>query len=286
MFPISDDNPRHGTPYVTWTIIGICVLVWLWQASLGDERGQIAVFQYGMIPARMFGEADPIGQQLLLNTGLDGESRNLTVVGVAADAHMVSLGGAPEPYFYVPYAQQYMARIAILIRRRGPDSLIPQARALIREMNPNLPVTEAKTMREHMRLSLFPLRAGAWVAGSFAVLALLLAGLGIYGVMSYATAQRTREIGIRMALGAQGRDVLRLALRQGLTLALIGLTLGFAGALAVTQLMKSVLYGVSATDPATFTVIALLLAAVALAACFIPAWRATRVDPLVALRHD
>jgi putative ABC transport system permease protein len=136
------------------------------------------------------------------------------------------------------------------------------------------------------RLSLFPLRAGAWVAGGFALLALALAGLGLYGVMSYATGQRTRELGIRIALGAQGRDVLWLVIRQGMMLALLGLLLGLAGAWALTRLMTSVLYGVSATDVVTFAGVTLLLALIVLLACWIPARRATKVDPMIALRCD
>jgi ABC-type lipoprotein release transport system permease subunit len=130
------------------------------------------------------------------------------------------------------------------------------------------------------------LRAGAWVAGGFALLALALAGLGLYGVMSYATGQRTRELGIRIALGAQGRDVLWLVIRQGMMLALLGLLLGLAGAWALTRLMTSVLYGVSATDVVTFAGVTLLLALIVLLACWIPARRATKVDPMIALRCD
>jgi ABC-type antimicrobial peptide transport system permease subunit len=173
------------------------------------------------------------------------------------------------------------------VRASGdPQSLLNALRHEAQQLDANLPVYDAQTMREHMRLSLFPLRTGAWAAGSFALLALLLAGLGIYGVMSYAVSQRTRELGIRMALGAQGGDVLRLVIRQGLMLALIGLALGLAGALALTRLMTSALYGVSATDAPTFAGVTLLLASVVLLACYVPARRATRVDPLIALRRE
>jgi ABC-type antimicrobial peptide transport system permease subunit len=137
-----------------------------------------------------------------------------------------------------------------------------------------------------MSLSLFPLRIGASVVGSFGLLALLLAAIGIYGVTAFAVSQRTREIGIRMALGAQGAGVLRLIIKQGLTLMMIGLGLGLAGALMLTRLMSSVLYGVSATDVATFVSVTALLGLVVLLACYLPAHRATKVDPLVALRNE
>lgn len=209
------------------------------------------------------------------------------IIGVAQDSKYWSLGEDPQPYVYFPMLREGEGAAAMVVRTSGdPQSLINAIRHEARQLDANLPVYDAKTMREHMRLSLFPLRAGAWVAGSFALLALALAGLGIYGVMSYATQQRAREFGIRMALGAQGADVLRLVIGQGLRLALTGLALGLAGALAVTQLMKSVLYGVSATDEVTFAVVTLLLALIVLLACYVPAQRATKIDPLKALRHD
>jgi predicted permease len=209
------------------------------------------------------------------------------IIGVVKDSKYFSLGEDSQPFVYFPMMRDYDGAIALVVRASGePQSLLNALRHEVRQLDANLPVYDAKTMREHMRLSLFPLRTGAWVAGSFALLALGLAGLGIYGVMSYATEQRTREIGIRMALGAQGGDVLRLVIRQGLRLALIGLALGLAGALALTRLMTSVLYGVSATDALTFAGVTLVLALVVVLACWIPARRATRVDPLVALRCE
>ena len=253
-------------------------------ADTATSPGVIIVSE--ALARRMFGEADPIGQQLLLDTGLDGESRNLTVVGVAADAHMVSLGGAPEPYFYVPYAQQYMARIAILIRRRGPDSMIPQVRALIREMNPNLPVTEALPLSEVTAIGLVPQRVAASVAGSLGLVGLLLAAIGIYGVTSYAVSRRTREIGIRMALGADRRSVLGLVLRQGFVLAAIGVAIGIAIAAAGSRLLESLLFGVRGIDPVTFGGACMLFALVTLAATYVPARRAARVDPMAALRSE
>jgi predicted permease len=209
------------------------------------------------------------------------------IVGVVKDSKYFSLGEDPRPYAYFPMLRDGEGDAALVARTSGDtQSLINAIRHEVRSLDANLPVYDAKPMREHMRLSLFPLRAGAWVAGSFALLALALAGLGIYGVMSYATEQRTRELGIRIALGAQGPDVLRLVMRQGLRLAFVGLALGLAGALAVTQLMKSVLYGVSATDAATFAGVTSLLALIVSLACYVPAQRATKIDPLKALRHD
>jgi macrolide transport system ATP-binding/permease protein len=209
------------------------------------------------------------------------------IIGVVKDSKFGSIGEAPRLFVYFPIDRYYEGAAAFVARTTGePQNIISAIRHEVGQLDANLPVYDAKTMSEHMSFSLFPLRAGAWAAGSFALLALGLAGLGIYGVMSYAVSQRTRELGIRMALGAEARDVLRLVIRQGMTLALIGLALGLAGALALTRLMKGVLVGVSATDLVTFICVTLLLAGVVLIACYVPARRATKVDPLVALRCE
>jgi macrolide transport system ATP-binding/permease protein len=209
------------------------------------------------------------------------------VIGVAKDGKYWSLGEDPQPFVYFPMMRDFETSAALVVRAdTEPASLINALRREVQQMDANLPVYDVKTMNDHMRLSLFPLRAGAWVAGSFALLALTLAGLGIYGVMAYSVSQRTREIGIRMALGANSRDVLSLVIKQGMRLALIGLGVGLAGSLALTRLMSSVLYGVSATDAMTFALVSSLLAVVVLAACYIPARRAARVDPMIALRYE
>lgn len=209
------------------------------------------------------------------------------IVGVVKDSKYFSLGEDPQPYLYFPMLRDGEGEAALVVRTSSdPHSILNAIRHEVHQLDANLPVFDTKTMRAHMQLSLFPLRTGAWIAGSFALVALLLAGLGIYGVMSYAISQRTRELGIRMALGAQTSDVLRLVIRQGLTLAVIGLALGLAGALLLTRLMTSVLYGVSATDVATFASVTMLLGGVVLLACFVPARRATKVDPMIALRCD
>src|SRR5262245_41062670 len=209
------------------------------------------------------------------------------VVGVAKDGKYWTLGEDPTSFIYFPLKRDYESAASLIVSTTmDPKTMVNEIRREVLRMDPNLPVFDAKTMDEHMRLSLLPMRAGAWVAGSFAVLALTLAGLGIYGVMAYSVSQRTREIGIRMALGATSGDVLAVVLKQGARLALIGLGIGLAGSLAVTRLMSSVLYGVSATDVVTFSLVSGLLAAVVLAACYIPARRASRVDPMIALRYE
>jgi macrolide transport system ATP-binding/permease protein len=209
------------------------------------------------------------------------------IVGVVKDSKYWSISEDPRPFIYFPMMRNYDGDSWLLVRSTGaPESLIAAIRHEVQQLDPNLPLFDTKTMQQHMRLALLPLRAGAWVAGSFALLALGLTGLGIYGVMSYAVSQRTRELGIRVALGAKTRDVLWLVIKQGLVLVSVGLGVGLAGALALTRLMASVLVGVSTTDAATFVSVTLLLTLIVSLACYLPARRATRVNPLIALRYE
>jgi ABC-type antimicrobial peptide transport system permease subunit len=174
----------------------------------------------------------------------------------------------------------------VVVRTAGDlPALIAAVRREVQQLDPQIPVATS-TLVEKLSLPLLPARIVASVLGGFGLLALALAAIGIYGVMSYAVAQRTREIGVRMALGAEAIDVVKLIVRQGMTLALAGLAIGLAGALAATRLMASVLYGVSATDTTTFVVVPLLLALVVLIACYLPARRAAKVDPIIALRCE
>jgi putative ABC transport system permease protein len=233
---------------------------------------------------------DPIGKQVLVDddvpSGAPQTLRPVTIVGVTANARLIWLTGSVEPYIYVPFAQRYIPRVSLLVRRTGDRSAIPDVRALLRSMNPNLPITESMTLSELTAIGLIPQRIAATVAGSLGLVGLLLCGVGIYGVTSYSVAQRTREIGIRVALGADRGSVLRLILRQGLMLAGIGSAIGVVIAAAGSTLLESLLYGIRGLDPITFGGTCLLFALVTLAASYIPARRATTVDPMVALRAE
>jgi putative ABC transport system permease protein len=229
------------------------------------------------------------GQSAIGKRVRQGDPNNpfLQIVGVVKDSKYWTVSEDPQPFVYYPMVRNYDGDASIMVRASGnPESLIGAIRNEVRQLDPNLPVFDAKTMSEHMRLSLFPLRTSAWVSGGFALVALMLAGLGIYGVMSYGVSQRTRELGIRMALGARGRDVMQLVIKRGMTLALIGLTIGLTGAWLLTRLMTTILVGVSATDTVTFIGVPLLLGMVVFLACYFPARRATKVDPMVALRQE
>jgi predicted permease len=231
----------------------------------------------------------PLGKRIQMGAVRSGvnDAPYITVVGVVKDGKYATLGEEATPFIYLNLAQSYGPSPTLIARTRGnPLDSLPAVRGEAAALDKNLPLYDVKTMRQHLGLALAPARLAGSVLGVFGLVALTLAAAGIYGVMAYSVAQRTREIGIRMALGANARDVLRLVARQGMTLVLIGMAIGLTAALAMTQLLKSLLFGVSATDPLTFGAIALLLAAVALLACWIPARRATKVDPMVALRTE
>jgi macrolide transport system ATP-binding/permease protein len=224
---------------------------------------------------------NPIGKRLH-----SGNTSVLEVVGLAKNGKYQSLGEIPGLTIYYPLQQVYASNAALVVRTDvDTNAAIATVRGEVRNLDPTLPVYEAKTLREHMRLALFPLHVGAVAVGSFAFLAMLLAAIGIYGVMAYSVAQRTQEIGIRMALGARAVDVWKMVLRQGIILTAVGMLCGLLFALGLSKIVASLLYGVSATDPLTFLLISVLLAAVALLASFFPARRATKVDPVMAIRN-
>jgi len=209
------------------------------------------------------------------------------IVGVAKDGKYFNIYEEPRSFIWDPMAHDYSSTASVVVRTEGDaQSVIPGARAVVKELDPNLPIFDVKTLTEHMRFALFPARVASTVLGAFGLVALSLTAIGIYGVTSYSVSQRTREIGIRMALGAQLGDVLKMVLSTGFKLTALGVTLGLLGAFLLTRALTSLLSGVSATDPATFIVVSFVLIIVALLAAYLPARRATKIDPLEALRYE
>jgi putative ABC transport system permease protein len=236
---------------------------------------------------RDFPSEDPVGKRISYGIGPDGKPIWKEIVGVVADVRSEEPGREAAPEIYVSYLQDPFAGMSYVVRSTAePESLVPAVREAVRAVDRAQPVAEVRTMEQLVGESVAQPRFTSLILGLFACMALLLAAAGIYGVMSYAVTQRTHEIGIRIALGAQRRDVLRMVVGRGMALALAGVGLGLLTALALTRLMAGLLYGVTATDPLTFAGVALLLGAVALLASYIPARRATKVDPMIALRYE
>jgi predicted permease len=260
-----------------------------------DERvGKPDVVIVSETAARLFWpNQDPIGKRLKF---FGPQWR--TVIGMASDVKETSMQADAAPHTYTPYLQEPDDKIAsvtgdelrtlhLAVRTPSdPSAISTSLRDAIASLDPQIAVANVKTMESTVHESLAPQRFNLFLLGLFAVLAVFLAAVGVYGVLSYSVTQRTREIGIKIALGAQSGNLLGNILREGMTLTLAGALIGIAGALMLTRLMASLLYGVTARDPLTFGVVVVLLACVSLAACYIPARRATRIDPLVALRHE
>jgi predicted permease len=270
-------------------LLGMTVLRGRLFGELDDEKAPKVVVINEAFARTYWANENPLGKRLNLNI-VRGAAANpawTTVVGVVADARTESLAEAPVPQIYLSLYQRQAKDLAIFLRGRLDSCAIPvHLREQVQAIDPTLPVFNAQTLDETVSASLSQRRFSMQIVALFALTALLLAGLGIYGVISYIVSERRHEIGIRLALGAQRTDILRMVLRQGFTLAVTGAALGLLCALVVSHLMAGLLYGIRPADPLTFAGVATLLIAVAMLACYIPARRALRVDPMIALRYE
>ncbi len=253
-----------------------------------DVRGapDVVVVSRAFSKAYFPGE-NPIGKRIRFT--YSAQNPFLQIVGVAADTASIDLAAPPPPIIYTPNDQGPSTYLSYMVRTAGePDAFVGAARAALQEMDPQLPLIQPQSLEQiaNQSPSVFLRRYPSYLIGSLAALALILAVVGLYGLISHLVLRRTREIGIRVALGAQRRDIMRMVLRQGLRATVAGVTIGVVAGLALTRLLRSLLYGVTPGDWLTFLSVALLLLVVALAACSIPARRATRVDPIVALRYE
>jgi len=232
---------------------------------------------------QFFPGQDPIGRRFSLGRP---EAAKTEIIGVVQDGKYAGLNEDPKPFVSRPVWQSDGGSTSLIVRSDGdPQLLKTPVAAEVAQLDSHIPMSNS-TLVEKMAFPLLPARIAAALLGGFGLLALVLAAIGIYGVISYAVSTRTYEIGVRMALGAQGADVLTLVLGQGMRLTLIGVGIGLSAALVLTRLMKSLLFGVSPADPVTFAIASVVLASVALLACYVPARRATKVDPMIALRHE
>jgi predicted permease len=254
-----------------------------------DSKGQRVALVNETLARKYWPMGEAVGQHILF-TGLGPRSPNtqwITIVGVVGDIKSDGLDAAAAPRIYLPVNQSPSYAMVVYLRTNAdPGTLGDTVRREVQSIDPSIPVFQVRTMDEVVAKYLEQRRFALELLGVFAAVALLLASIGIYGVMAYTFSQRTNEIGIRIAMGAQRNDILKIAVGEGAVIVVFGLAAGLAGSLVLTRFLQTMLFDVKATDPITFAGISALLAAVALAACFVPARRATRVDALVALRHE
>jgi len=255
-----------------------------------NEKSPAVVIINATMAHTFFPNENPLGKRLQLGALPEQEVPTMEIVGVVGDVHF-GLGTDPQAEMYLPYQQADLLlpvfQLSVVMRTAGDPALQTAAlRSALAEIDPNQPLVKVRTMEENMATTVAQPRFRTWLIGILAMLALVLAAVGVYGVMSYTVTQRTSEIGVRVALGAQPRDVFRIIVGQGLRLALFGVSVGLVAALVLTRLLQSFLFGISAYDPLTFIGVSVLLTLVAVAASYFPARRATRVDPMIALRYE
>jgi putative ABC transport system permease protein len=292
--------PAPGESYsgnfnpVSWDYfrtVGADVLSGRQFTALDDQAHPGVVIVNEEFVRRYFPNEQPLGQKLKLNPPAriwqNQRFTSFEVIGIARNVKSTGLAGVPEPAYYVPTVQAPLHDMTILVRTRSdPASIVPALRSAVWRIDPNQPIASVDTMDKLVAESIAQPRLNMLLMGLFGCLALMLAAVGIYGLLSYSVTQRTQEIGIRMALGARIPDILNLVLKRGVLLVLIGEVIGLAGAFVLTRLMRSMLFEVTPTDATTFIAVAAVLAAVAGVASYVPARRAARVDPLVALRYE
>jgi len=282
----AEENLNAGANYRTATpdyfrVMGIPLRRGrVFEESDRERRPLVAVVS-ASLAQRYWPNQDPIGKQFAIDEPL------VTVVGVVGDVHAASLDRPPQPTVYVPYRQDAFPFMTFVVKTAGPPAAVAGAmRIALQQLDTQQPVSDIVTMDAQMEHSLARRRFSTTLLAAFGVVAVALAVVGLYGVLAFIVAQRRREIGVRMALGASARDIVADIVQQGLRLASLGVAIGVGLSLAVTRLLAALLYGTSATDAATFATVALVLAVVATGASLVPAFRASRIDPLVALRDD
>jgi putative ABC transport system permease protein len=254
-------------------------------AQDGRDNPRVTIVNEAFVK-RYFPNDEPLGKRITFGDA-SPDSQWMTIVGVVRDTKRQGLEQPVRIESWMPLAQRPAGSMMMVLRTTGdPLALSQPVREAVWSLDRDLPIPRIQTLEQILAARVAQRRLNMLLLGLFALVALILAAVGIYGVMSYTVTQRTNEIGIRMALGARATDVLGLVIRQGMLLALIGVVIGLAATLALTRLMTSLLFDVSATDPITFIAIAVLLTGVAFVACWIPARRATKVDPMDALRYE
>jgi putative ABC transport system permease protein len=253
-----------------------------------DDRHATSVILINQsLARRFFPNESPIGKHIKPGVSASGPEVMREIVGVVGDVKHRNLWQATEPEVYAPYDQVALGAMYLVVRSAGePMSLLPAIPEQVRALDTELPIYKAQELEEYVSASVAQRRFTSLLVSAFAGAGLLLATVGLFGLMSYSVEQRRNEIGIRVAVGAEKSDILRLIVREGLGLTLAGIAIGLAGTFGVSRILKSQLFGISATDPMTFLVVALALVVVAVTACYIPAWRAAHIDPLVALRNE